>query len=69
MIITGVNLKVKGLAGKRKTHGENNDSDRDGENALRPIWRCRKIAAVKRRWLLNSPASPDEFFKLELPRA
>jgi hypothetical protein len=30
MIITGVNLKVKGLAGKRKTHGENNDSDRDG---------------------------------------
>jgi hypothetical protein len=27
--ITGVNLKVKGLAGKRKTQGENNDSDRD----------------------------------------
>jgi hypothetical protein len=31
MIITGVNLKVKGLAGKRKAHGEYNvEDDRDG---------------------------------------
>jgi hypothetical protein len=43
-------------------------SERAGKKT-RPRWRDRKLVAVYRRELLNSPASRNEFFKLELQRA
>jgi hypothetical protein len=40
-----------------------------GGNETRPIWRDNERVAVHRRELLNSPASRNEFPKLELQRA